>query len=211
MTDEDKLAALLQFCNAYGTEDFTNFDVATMDRVVYSIGQVLNDRGGIVEMRSLFDQLGDVSGIRSLDLHWDGIGEWRAMLPGSELGSQSSESLRARIHVDDQPLEAEFFDGVLWTGEEHADLTGNFDLSMRVATPIPLSMVLELLTIRMPWGNHEATLNTIASRPLQDGLSVTLVADKPAPWPRDRSFGPSWAEVCWGDAVVRRITVRPTP
>ena len=213
MSDDEKLTALRQFCHAYGTEDFTNFDVVTMDKVVHSIGQILNERGGVEEMRRLFDQLGSVAGIRSLDLRWDGIGEWSAMMPACELGESSGseevgDTLRSAITANGHPVEAEFSDGVICTGEMRDDLTGNFDLSMRVSQPTPTSTVLECLTVKMPWGEKEETLTTIASGPLPDGLSITLVVHEPAPWLDDRSNLPQWADVYWEGNLLGRMTIR---
>lgn len=213
MSDDEKLDTLRQFCHAYGTKDFSNFDPVTMDGVVRSIGDILNARGGIEEMRRFVDQLGSVAGIRSLELNWDGIGEWTASLPACDLGARTSveetgDTLRAGINVDGQTVEAEFFDGVIWTGEENDDLTGNFDLSMRVSQSMPISTVLQQLSVKLPWRDKEASFATIASGPLADGLSVTLTVDEAAPWLEGRSQVPEWADVYWGEKLLGRVTIR---
>ena len=41
-----------------------------------AIGEELNDRGGMAMMRTAHAALGGIRGARSLDMHWNGIGQW---------------------------------------------------------------------------------------------------------------------------------------
>ena len=51
-------------------------DRPALEPVATSIGHLLNLRGGLQEMRRVWHLLGNMPGA-TLDMHWDGIGDWR--------------------------------------------------------------------------------------------------------------------------------------
>lgn len=75
MTDQQMLDVLRRLCNAY-TQNNTAV-ISRLEPLATQIGEELNRRGGIEEMRRMWDQLGNMRGARTLDGHWDGIGDWR--------------------------------------------------------------------------------------------------------------------------------------
>jgi hypothetical protein len=73
--DAEILTLLRQLCDAYINND-TNL-INKLEPLATKIGKELNQRGGIEEMRQIWYQLGNVRGARTLEMHWDGIGNWR--------------------------------------------------------------------------------------------------------------------------------------
>lgn len=69
------LEVLLQLCDAYAENDKDR--IARLEPLATQIGEDLNRRGGLKEMRRMFDQLGGRRGSRTLEMHWSGIGDWR--------------------------------------------------------------------------------------------------------------------------------------
>jgi len=69
------VATLRQLCDAYSRNN--NSEIARLEPIATDIGQRLDTRGGIDEMRRVWERLRNVPGSRTLDMHWDGIGEWR--------------------------------------------------------------------------------------------------------------------------------------
>ena len=74
MSDQEMLSTLKRLCNAYAQDDPIYKE---LEPLATKIGQQLNDRGGINEMRRIFYQLGGMRGVRTLEMHWGGIGDWR--------------------------------------------------------------------------------------------------------------------------------------
>ena len=73
--EEDTLYILRRLCRAYAENDTET--IAWLEPGATKIGRRLNRRGGIEEMRRIWYQLGGIRGARTLEMHWDGIGEWR--------------------------------------------------------------------------------------------------------------------------------------
>ena len=48
-----------------------------LEPLARQIGEALNQQGGLTEMRRVFALLGGRRGSRTLEMHWNGIGEWR--------------------------------------------------------------------------------------------------------------------------------------
>lgn len=69
------LKELVKLCEAYDRND--SQAIKDLEPLATRIGEMLNQRGGIEEMRRVFDMLGPIRGARTLDMHWGGIGEWR--------------------------------------------------------------------------------------------------------------------------------------
>jgi hypothetical protein len=75
MGDEEMVSTLKALCRAYKASAAA--DVDRFEPVAEVIGEQLNLRGGMSEMRRIFNQLGDVPGVRTLEMFWNGIGDWR--------------------------------------------------------------------------------------------------------------------------------------
>lgn len=75
MTDQEMLDALRQLCWSYMVNDIVR--IFALEPVARDIGEELNRRGRIREMRRVFNQLGAIPGRRTLEMHWNGIGDWR--------------------------------------------------------------------------------------------------------------------------------------
>jgi HEAT repeat protein len=76
MSDQEMVSALRKLCNAYEVDD--RGAIAELEPLATAIGERLNDRGGITEMRRVFHQLEGIRGARTVEMHWGGIGDWRA-------------------------------------------------------------------------------------------------------------------------------------
>lgn len=75
MQDDQALDTLRRLCAAYMTNDRPAIQV--LEPMATQIGEELDRRGGIQEMRRVFALLGGVPGSRTLEMHWDGVGDWR--------------------------------------------------------------------------------------------------------------------------------------
>lgn len=75
MQDDHALDKLRRLCAAYTNNDRSA--IQSLEPVVTEIGKELDRKGGIQEMRRVFALLGGAPGSRTLEMHWDGIGEWR--------------------------------------------------------------------------------------------------------------------------------------
>jgi hypothetical protein len=75
MTDDEMVATLGQLCSAYMSSD--RAAIQRLEPKATAIGEESNRRGGIGEMRRVFDLLGSIPGSRTLEMHWNGIGDWR--------------------------------------------------------------------------------------------------------------------------------------
>jgi len=75
MTDKEMLDILRKLCFAYMMND--KLQIYTLEPLATNIGEELNRRGGTREMLRVFNQLGPIPGRRTLEMHWNGIGNWR--------------------------------------------------------------------------------------------------------------------------------------
>lgn len=75
MTRGEMLVVLLALCLGYAGS-YRRL-VAKLEPVATQIGEELHRTGGIEAMREVFAQLGSGQGVRTLEMHWNGIGEWR--------------------------------------------------------------------------------------------------------------------------------------
>jgi hypothetical protein len=75
MSEQEMLDTLRRLCDAYTRNDRTA--IASLEPIATQIGEELNRQGGIEEMRRVWYRLGNIPGARTLDMHWDGIGDWR--------------------------------------------------------------------------------------------------------------------------------------
>ena len=73
--DEWKMIDILRrLCSAYIASDRTS--VKELEPMARAIGHVLNIRGGLAEMRRVFGELNGIPGSRTLEMHWNRIGDW---------------------------------------------------------------------------------------------------------------------------------------
>jgi hypothetical protein len=61
----------------YYAEGGLSRDNADLVEQVRKIGRDLHERGGITEMRRVFALVPVIAGKRTLEMEWNGIGEWR--------------------------------------------------------------------------------------------------------------------------------------
>jgi HEAT repeat protein len=73
--EEQALSVLRRLCDAYATNDKAK--IAKLEPLARQIGEEADWRGGLKEMRRLFEKLGGRRGSRTLEMHWGGIGDWR--------------------------------------------------------------------------------------------------------------------------------------
>lgn len=75
LSDAAVVSVLRRLCAAYIAND--RRAVAELEPTARAIGHALNLRGGLDEMRRVFTRLGKIPGSRTLEMHWNGIGDWR--------------------------------------------------------------------------------------------------------------------------------------
>jgi len=75
MSETQMYDTLMRLCNAYASDNPS--EIARLEPMALEIGEELNRRGGVPEMRRMWNRLGNIRGSRTLDIHWDGIGDWR--------------------------------------------------------------------------------------------------------------------------------------
>ncbi len=75
MSDDEMLATLKGLCAAYMSNDRGTSQ--RLEPQATAIGEELHRLGGLREMRRVFGLLGGMPGSRTLEMHWDGIGDWR--------------------------------------------------------------------------------------------------------------------------------------
>ncbi|MCX6558123.1 MAG: HEAT repeat domain-containing protein [Candidatus Aminicenantes bacterium] len=73
--DQKMLEILVQLCDAYVSSNAA--EISKLEPLATQIGKTLHERGGLSEMRRLYEQLGERKGSRTLEMHWNGIGDWR--------------------------------------------------------------------------------------------------------------------------------------
>ncbi len=74
-TEPEMLQVLCDLCDAYAANDQVAITRLVLEAT--AIGEALNERGGLNEMRRIFAKLGGRPGSRTLEMHWGGIGDWR--------------------------------------------------------------------------------------------------------------------------------------
>lgn len=74
MTDNEMIGTLKQLCQAYADNDTSL--ISRLEPEATRIGEELDARGGIDEMRRVYGLIPDMRGKRTLEMHWDGIGHW---------------------------------------------------------------------------------------------------------------------------------------
>lgn len=73
--DKQIVRRLRELCQAYARDDTALIRIH--EPWATALGKDLNYRGGIEEMRRIFQKVGSRPGARTLEMLWDGIGEWR--------------------------------------------------------------------------------------------------------------------------------------
>lgn len=73
--EEGMLAKLRSLCVAYTKGDKKGISILETEAI--AIGKELNNKGGIEEMRRIYYKIGGIPGQRTLEMLWDGIGQWQ--------------------------------------------------------------------------------------------------------------------------------------
>jgi hypothetical protein len=76
VSDDEMVFFLGTLCSAFEDADPVYKE---MEHDAVELGKLLNERGGIEEMRRVFSLLGGWPGRHSLVVLWDGIGDWRCL------------------------------------------------------------------------------------------------------------------------------------
>ena len=76
MTDQEMVNNLSELARYYANGGLSA-DNPSLVNLVIEIGKDLSRRGGISEMRRIFDQMPAMTGKRTVEMQWDGIGNWR--------------------------------------------------------------------------------------------------------------------------------------
>jgi hypothetical protein len=75
MSVSEFVNVLTDLCRAYEYND--SVEIERLEAMASKIGRILNERGGVQEMRRIFKMVPDVGSRRTLEMHWEGIGDWR--------------------------------------------------------------------------------------------------------------------------------------
>ena len=73
-SDKEMVQVLRDLCRAYAANDPIYLRLEPKAR---EIGEKLNNTGGMSEMRRIFSFVEGTPGSRTLEMHWNGIGNWR--------------------------------------------------------------------------------------------------------------------------------------
>ncbi len=76
MTDREMVAKLVEVAEYFAGGGLSKDNPGLMNQVM-EIGRDLNQKGGIKEMRRVFNMIPPMTGRRTVEMQWDGIGEWR--------------------------------------------------------------------------------------------------------------------------------------
>lgn len=76
MTDREMVDKLIELARYYADGGLSSENPALVNEVM-EIGRVLDRRGGITEMRRIFAKVPAMQGKRTVEMQWDGIGDWR--------------------------------------------------------------------------------------------------------------------------------------
>jgi hypothetical protein len=75
MSDAEMIPVLNSLCDAYASD--SKVEIERLEYEATAVGEVLDARGGIAEMRRVFAMIPSRPGKRTLEMHWGGIGDWR--------------------------------------------------------------------------------------------------------------------------------------
>lgn len=76
MTDQEMVKKLVQLATYYAKGGLSE-DNPTLVAEAMEIGKALDQTGGIREMRRIFNMVPPMQGKRTVEMQWDGIGDWR--------------------------------------------------------------------------------------------------------------------------------------
>jgi hypothetical protein len=76
MTDQEMMGKIIELANYYASGGLSADNPKLVNEAV-EVGKVLNQRGGISEMRRIFNMVPQMQGKRTVDMQWDGIGDWK--------------------------------------------------------------------------------------------------------------------------------------
>jgi hypothetical protein len=226
MADTANRVSLRQYCEACSGNDIPN--LMRLEQLARKIGNELHRKGGLAEMRRVFDLLGTMPNRRRLEVLWDGTGGWRAWtLAGtpSERSSDIGERVKATLRVEGKSVVVEAFNARICTGEERDDMMGNLDLSIRFSEPVLIQTVVKNLSVKIPWKPEAKVFGVIGTGDAPGGLDVTLVTNT---WPPEDCLSteaggirlnptrlPASVEVLWAehskDQPIGRVALKAVP
>ncbi len=73
--EKNDIAVLKNLCLAYAADN--QAEISKLEPLARQIGTSLDARGGLAEMRRVFAEVEAMRGARTLEMHWNGIGDWR--------------------------------------------------------------------------------------------------------------------------------------
>ena len=76
MTDQDMAAKLIQLASYFANGGLSRDNPVLVNEIM-EIGRILDRNGGIGEMRRIFKMVPPMQGKRTVEMQWDGIGDWR--------------------------------------------------------------------------------------------------------------------------------------
>ena len=76
MADQEMVAKLVELARYFASGGLSRNN-PTLVGEVEEIGRTLDRRGGISEMRRIFNMVPPMPGKRTVEMTWGGIGDWR--------------------------------------------------------------------------------------------------------------------------------------
>jgi hypothetical protein len=76
MSDQDMVKKLTELANYYARGGLSRDNPQLVNEAM-EIGRTLHDRGGITEMRRIFNMIPPMQGKRTVEMQWGGIGDWQ--------------------------------------------------------------------------------------------------------------------------------------
>ena len=76
MTEQEMIDKIVALAKYYADGGLSANNPKLLNEVI-EIGKTLNYQGGIKEMRRIFNMVPQIQGKRTVEMEWDGIGDWR--------------------------------------------------------------------------------------------------------------------------------------
>jgi hypothetical protein len=74
-TDQEMVSKLAELARYFANGGLSQDNPGLVNEIM-EIGRTLDRRGGIREMRRVFNMVPSMAGKRTVEMQWDGIGEW---------------------------------------------------------------------------------------------------------------------------------------
>jgi hypothetical protein len=76
MNDSEMVQKIIELAKYYAGGGLSSDNPKQVNEVI-EIGRMLDKKGGISEMRRIFNMVTQRQGKRTAEMQWDGIGDWR--------------------------------------------------------------------------------------------------------------------------------------